>query len=149
VENKVGRGIGMLDTFTRRAIQKSVQVSTRKYKKQLFREVNECLKRCDHCPFKDLGLTYEKEGVLNPYEVACGSCDTYTKMRTLGDYLWNAEISVQFLLQKGQDLTADEVFYLLEIGAKKKDIQKALGFKYPKQLRDYIAFYEGQQKIAK
>lgn len=138
----------MLDTFTRRAIQKSVQLSTRGYKKKLFKEVNECLKQCDDCPLKELGLTYEKEGIPDPYEAACGSCDTYLKMRRLGDYLWNAEISIQYMLKKGKDLTADEVFYLLEIGAKKKDIQKALGFKYPKQLRDYIAFYEGQQKIA-
>lgn len=132
----------MLDFLTRRTIQKEIQQESRQEKKQIFKEVNVRLTKCDQCPFKELASHYEKEGAANPYEIACGACNNYREIRKLGNHLWNTQFSVEYLLKKGDKLNTNEVFYLIEIGAKRKDIQKALGMKYPKQLREYLSYYQ-------
>lgn len=139
----------MLDFITRRKIQRSLKKSIRGYKRRLFKEVAVCLETCDRCPLKGKAVPEIPKEDPRSYESICGSCENYRKMRKLGHCLWNRELTVEFLLSKGANLTADEVLYLVEIGAKKKEIQEALGFQNVKQLNDYIEHLGKERKVAR
>ncbi|KRG16829.1 hypothetical protein ACA29_02810, partial [Lederbergia galactosidilytica] len=134
----------MLNIERRRKIENGFKGTTRLQKKKMFQEVSKCFRICDACPFNGQAISDAEPHEQNSYESVCGPCSNYKRLRELGDYLWEKETNIEFLLAKGKNLTADEVLYLLEEGAKegatKKSIQKALGFTNPKQLNGFLNF---------
>ena len=128
----------MLDAKTREKIERSFKAKTRLKKKRLFLEIGRCFKICDTCPMNGQAISDAAPEEPNSYESVCGNCPIYKCLRNVGTELWEKNTNIEFLLSKGEELTPDEVLYLLEQGATKKSIQRALGFTNPKQLNGFL-----------
>ena len=128
----------MLDAKTREKIESSFKVKTRLKKKRLFQEIGRCFKICDACPKNGQAISDAAPEEPNSYESVCGNCPIYKRLRNVGTELWEKDTNIEYLLSKGEELTPSEVLYLLEQGATKKSIQRALGFTNPKQLNGFL-----------
>lgn len=129
-----------LSNQERKVIEGELKKQTRDSKLSMHRSIAEKLTKCDSCPLKEIGGFTDGKGQDEEllYDNICGGCDNYKQMRELGDYLWEKETNIDYLLSKGQEMTNNEVLYLLELDVVRKQLQHALGFTSPKQLKGYL-----------
>lgn len=119
-------------------IEETIRSEAREIKNSRFKEISSRLVICDNCPLLDEVASVAKSDGDLTYDQICGDCDNYNEIRKIGDELWNQNTNFEVLLVKGKEMTVEEIIYLLENGATKKEIQLALGFTNPKQLNAYL-----------
>lgn len=130
----------VLKTEIKSEIEHDLKLKNRKNKNEIFQAISDTLKVCDFCPFnKDaIGAEWIAKEAEEPFEVVCANCTNYKKLRNLGEKVEDKNRNVETLLSKGKDLKKEEVYYLLEMGAQKKEVQHALGMDHPRDLNLYI-----------
>lgn len=98
-------------------------------KHKIFSTIGKCLDKCERCPVSTLaGTTYVQ---IQERLVLCGGCRTYRRLRKLAVKLEDYDLTTRQkqLLNKGAELTGEEIEELFYSGVQKAQIARAMGFK--------------------
>lgn len=120
--------------YTIERIGKIVEVETlerytndRATKKARFAVICKALQTCDTCKFASIHVTKRKKH--------CIGCPVYTKLTETGSVLWEESARIERTLEKGEEMTTNEIMMLLELDVAHIRISRALGMNQ-KQFKD-------------
>lgn len=96
-------------------------------KKARFVVICKALQTCDTCTFGSIHVSKRKKH--------CIGCPVYTKLTENGSLLWNESERIERTLEKGEEMTTNEIIMLLDLDVAHIRISKAIGMNQ-KQFKD-------------